>query len=43
MGKINERALKNKGKAIKLRDQAEANLLQAKQKGEEFESQGIIT
>ena len=41
VGKINERALKNKEKATKLRDQAEANLLEAKEKGEELESQGI--
>ena len=41
VGKINERAQRNKDKAVKREKQAERNILEAKEKGEELERQGL--
>lgn len=41
VGKINERAQKNKGKAMQFRAKAEENLLEAKEKGEVLEKEGL--
>lgn len=41
VGKINERAQGNKGKALKFEAQAEENLEEAREKGEELAEQGL--
>ena len=41
VGKINVRAQKNKGKAMKMERRAEENMLEAKEKGEELERKGL--
>lgn len=43
VGGINERASKNKGRAMKFRRQAEENLLVAEAKGEQLARQGLAT
>ena len=43
VGKINDRAQQNKGKAMKMNAQAERNLEEAKVKGEELERQGLAS
>lgn len=43
VGKINERASKNRGKAMKFEQQAERNILEAKEKGESLERAGLAT
>lgn len=41
VGKINERAQRNKGKAMKWEARAEENILEAMEKGEELREQGL--
>lgn len=43
IGRIDERAAKNKGKAIEERKKTEENFLKAKEKGEALEKEGIPT
>ena len=43
VGKINERAERNKGKAMKMKKQAEKNILEAKEKDEELEKRGLAS
>lgn len=43
VGKINQRAQRNKGLAMKFQEQAEDNIMEAKEKGEELAQQGIVT
>lgn len=43
VGKINKRAQQNKDKAMKFEEQAESNILEAKEKGEKLEQGGIET
>lgn len=40
---VNERAQRNKGREMKLKQQAEANILEAKEKGERLNKKGIVT
>lgn len=40
---INERAQRNKGREMKFKKQAEANILEAKEKGERLNMKGIVT
>lgn len=41
MGKIDERAKHNKESAMKMNEQAEANLLEAKEKADALSEQGL--
>lgn len=43
VGKINERASANKARKMKFDAQAEDNMLEAKEKGEELEREGLAT